>query len=223
MMLKKLQKINNEIKIESLFDDSFKTYGKVIHNLSFKELDDYMNNVSEVPETGNVYVASVPEMEEKPLCNLLANSFFGEMPIQIGFCNGNNNSLNGLEYHKGSEINYAVTDMVLLLGNVWQIENNTFDSKDVKAFYVPKGTVIEIYATTLHFAPCKTSDDGFKCVVILPEGTNIPLKEKITKTTSEDELLFMSNKWLIVHKEAEKLVSNGAYEGIKETNIKINY
>ena len=38
------------------------------------------------------------------------------MPIQIGYCNGNNNKLNGLEYHRDSEINIAVTDMVLMIG-----------------------------------------------------------------------------------------------------------
>jgi hypothetical protein len=222
-MLEKLQKINSEIKIESVFNDSFKTYGKLINGFPFEQIVDYMENVSEIPVNGNVYIASVPEMEDKPLQDILSKSFFGEMPIQIGFCNGTNSSLNGLEYHKGSEINYAVTDMVLLLGNIWQIENNNFDSNDVKAFYVPKGTALEMYATTLHFAPCKTTDQGFKCVVILPEGTNLPLKEKIAKTTPEDELLFMSNKWLIVHQDAQKLIESGAYFGIKGNNIAVKY
>ena len=46
------------------------------------------------------------------------------MPIQIGYCNGPNSTLNGLEYHKSSEINIAITDMVLLLGKVQEVENN---------------------------------------------------------------------------------------------------
>ena len=219
-MLEKLQKNNSEIKIESLFDDSFKIYGKVIDGFSFDQIIGYMEE-SEIPETGVVYVASVPEMEESLLNDILSNSFFGEMPIQIGYCNGNNSALNGLEYHKSSEINYAVTDMVLLLGNIWQIENNSFDTEDVKAFYVPKGTALEMYATTLHFAPCKTSEAGFKCVVILPKDTNLPLKSKIEPITSEDKLLFMSNKWLIVHSDAEDLVNDGAFIGVQGKNIQI--
>ncbi len=222
-MLKKLQRVNKDIKIESVFSELFKTYGKVLEGLPFEQLDDYMENVSEVPETGNIYVASVSEMEKNRLNNILSESFFAEMPIQIGYCNGNNTSLNGLEYHKGSEINYAITDMVLLLGNVWQIENNSFEVENVKAFYVPKNTALELYATTLHFAPCKALETGFKCIVILPDGTNKPLESKVEVRTPEDELLFMKNKWLIAHQDARRLINNGAFAGIKGKNVEITF
>ena len=47
-----------------------------------------------------------------------ASKSFGEMEIQIGYCNGHNSMLNALEYHKSSEINVAATDAVLLLGSI---------------------------------------------------------------------------------------------------------
>ena len=33
---------------------------------------------------------------------------YGELPIQIGYCNGKNYKLNALEYHRSSEIDVAV-------------------------------------------------------------------------------------------------------------------
>ncbi|MCP4179745.1 MAG: DUF4867 family protein [bacterium] len=221
-MLEKLRKLNPDLNIKSTEDKSFKKYGRLINGYDFSRINNFMGKSSELPATGNIYKASVSEMELDDLKESLSKTFYGKMPIQIGYCNGQNTKLNGLEYHKGSEINYAVTDMVLLVGNIWQIENNSFDSNDVEAFFVSKGTTLEIYATTLHFAPCKVHEEGFKCVVILPEKTNCPLNEKTEIITAEDELLFMSNKWLIVHKEAEKLVNNGAYIGIRGNNINLN-
>ncbi|MEH7071381.1 DUF4867 family protein, partial [Priestia megaterium] len=163
----------------------------------------------------------VTEMENTIIKNQLQEALYGEMSIQIGYCNGPNSTLNGLEYHKSSEINIAITDMVLLLGKVQEVENNVFHSNDVIAFFVPKGTAVELYSTTLHFAPCKVNNEGFKTIVILPKGTNDPLSTNIQKRTKEDELLFMKNKWLIAHPEREQLINKGAHPGIKGENIKV--
>jgi hypothetical protein len=160
-------------------------------------------------------------MENTIIKNQLQEAFYGDMPIQIGYCNGPNSTLNGLEYHKSSEINIAITDMVLLLGKVQDVEDNFFNSNDVIAFFIPKGTAVELYSTTLHFAPCKVNNEGFKTIVILPKGTNDPLLSNIQKRTKEDELLFMKNKWLIAHPEREQLINKGAHPGIKGENIKV--
>src|SRR5699024_12860421 len=47
--------------------------------------------------------------------------------------------------------------------------------RSCEAFLVPAGTMIEVYATTLHYAPCSAQEKGFRCVVILPKGTNTEL------------------------------------------------
>ncbi|MEH6887490.1 DUF4867 family protein, partial [Priestia megaterium] len=201
-------------------DSKFKHYGKVINEYDFNELETYMDSLT-IPQDQNVYVASVTEMENTIIKNQLQEAFYGEMSIQIGYCNGPNSTLNGLEYHKSSEINIAITDMVLLLGKVQEVENNVFHSNDVIAFFVPKGTAVELYSTTLHFAPCKVNNEGFKTIVILPKGTNDPLSTNIQKRTKEDELLFMKNKWLIAHPEREQLINKGAHPGIKGENIKV--
>lgn len=215
-----MKDLNKHIPFYHIEDSKFKHYGKVINEYDFNELETYMDSLT-IPQDQNVYVASVTEMENTIIKNQLQEAFYGEMSIQIGYCNGPNSTLNGLEYHKSSEINIAITDMVLLLGKVQEVENNVFHSNDVIAFFVPKGTAVELYSTTLHFAPCKVNNEGFKTIVILPKGTNDPLSTNIQKRAKEDELLFMKNKWLIAHPEREQLINKGAHPGIKGENIKV--
>lgn len=217
-----LKTLNNHIPFYHVNDPAFASYGNIIDNYNFNELDLYMDHI-EIPNEGNVYVPSVAEMEETPVKEQIQSHFYGQLPIQIGYCNGVNSTLNGLEYHKGSEINYALTDIVLLLGKLQSIKHNQYDSSEIEAFFIPKGTAVELYGTTLHFAPCKISDKGFKVVVILPDGTNQPLNKEIEKRTEEDSLLFMKNKWLLAHPDREVLINRGAYPGIKGENIQIYY
>ena len=54
--------------------------------------------------------------------------------IQIGYCNGSNVKLNALEYHRSSEIDIAVTDLILLLGCQQDIKEDTYDTALVEAF-----------------------------------------------------------------------------------------
>ncbi|MGD6961241.1 MULTISPECIES: DUF4867 family protein [unclassified Fictibacillus] len=214
----------NSMIIEHVSDDSFKSYGKVITGYDFTRLMNTMKQSTKIPEHENVYVASEPILEDDLVKKQIETYFYGEMPAQIGYCNGRNSTLNGLEYHKGSEINIAVTDLVLLLGKVQDIENNTFHSNNVRAFFIPEGTAIEIYETTLHFAPCKVQESGFKCIVVLPKGTNEPLEvapAEREKSTDEDHLLFMKNKWLIAHPDRKQLIEKGAYPGIIGDNIEV--
>ncbi|MGL5542836.1 MAG: DUF4867 family protein [Fusobacteriaceae bacterium] len=223
-MLKKLNDMNS-FQIYSYRDKEFSEYGKVLSGYDFSKLVEYADENTAVPEKGNIYHGSVSDLEKiDNLREIMEVSFYGGMEAQIGYCNGRNNSLNGLEYHKGSEINVAVTDLVLLLAKTTEIENGEFHSSKVKAFYLPKGAAVEIYQTTMHFAPCKVQEEGFKCIVILPKGTNeeISLDEKKI-LISEDQYLFKRNKWLIVHEDKQDLIAKGAFLGIKGENLQLNY
>ena len=97
-------------------------------------------------------------------------------------------------------------------------KNGKIDSSDFKAFYVPAGTVLETYATTLHFSPCEVNEDGFGWVVGLPEGTNTDLTAEKT-----DPILFRKNKWIIAHIDNESLKAKGVVAGITGTNYEIKY
>jgi hypothetical protein len=126
--------------------------------------------------------------------------------------------MNATEWHTSSEINIAVTPLVLLLGHVWDIVDGKIESSKFKAFYLPAGTVAEVYATSLHFCPCEVEENGFGCVVALPEDTNTNLEIK-----PEDALLFRKNKWIIAHIDNEALKQKGVVAGITGTNYEVKY
>ena len=213
----------NDVPVISVHDAAFAPYGRIVTGYDFSVLIRYMEEKTGIPESGNVYFASVPDMEKLPAAAQIRNDFYGEMEIQVGYCNGRNTTYNGFEYHKGSEINVAVTDFMLVLGHVWEIKNNTYRVEDAKVFFVEKGTAIEMYQTTLHLSPCRVTDDGFKGVVILPRGTNTPLEHKGPAHDAESELLLQKNKWVIAHPDREPLIRQGAHPGLLGENKELKY
>lgn len=206
------------MNIKNINDIEFKKYGKVLKNYDVKLLLDCMK---ETPLPQDViYEPSIKKLEDLEVAKDFKNREFGGLDIQIGYCNGNNYMLNAVEYHRTSEINIAVTDFILLLGLEKDIEEDyTYDTSKIEAIFVPKGSVIEVYGTTLHYAPCNSNDSGFKCVVILPKDTNTQLEMEVKKE-GEDALLFAKNKWLIGHPETN-LKAQGAFIGLKGTNISV--
>lgn len=202
------------MEIQKITDSSFGKYGRVLQGYSICKILKEMEHTPLPKEV--IYVASVEEMEALPEAEAFKKRAYGGLPIQIGYCNGDNNKLNGLEYHRSSEINIAVTDMILLLGAQQDIQADfTYDTSRVEAFFVPAGTIVEMYATTLHYAPCTAQPGGFRCVVILPEGTNTELTFAPGKE-GDDCLITAKNKWLIAHEDAK---IDGAFCGLKGENI----
>lgn len=220
MSFEDLKKLNRHLMLKEIHEAEFAFYGKIIEGYDFSELISFTEDNIGIPEAGNCYVASVPELENLGIKNELENDFYGEMSIQIGYCNGQNSTLNGLEYHRCSEINIAVTDMILMLGKLQLVHNNQYDTENIEIFYVPKGTAIQLYETTLHFSPCKTSLSGFKCIVVLLKGTNTALNKDRSRS-AESRLLFAKNKWLIAHPQRTPLIQKGAFPGIKGENTEI--
>ena len=204
--------------IKKVTDNEFKKYGRVLKNYNCSKLIEKMKTTP-LP-TDVIYEPSVKELEDLKIFKDLKAREFGELPIQIGYCNGNNYLLNAVEYHRSSEINVAVTDFILLLGCIQDIEDDySYDTSKIEAFIIPTGTILEVYATTLHYAPCNANEYGFKCVVVLPKDTNLSLESKINKS-GEDALLFARNKWLIGHKDTD-LGAQGAFIGLKGQNISV--
>ena len=204
------------MEILKVTDKAFQTYGKVIQGI---DVSDLLEALKETPQPDDVvYVASAEKLEACPCVEKIGYSLYGGMPIQVGYCNGNNVLLNAVEYHRDSEVNVAQTDMILILGKEQDIEEDcTYDTGKMEAFLVPAGTVIEVYATTLHYAPCNVNGNKFRAAVILPKGTNTdaPAAQNNTK---EDKLLFARNKWLIAHEEAG---IEGAFVGLKGANLSV--
>ena len=148
------------------------------------------------------------------------NSVYGGMPVQLGWCNGHNTKLNCLEYHRDSEVNFGSRDFILLLGLESQIEDGKFDTALTKAFLVPAGTLVEVFATTLHYAPCEAKlGQGFKVLVALPRGTNTD-KPVFTPKNYEDTLMTARNKWLLAHADSDE-AKGGAVVALTGENLDI--
>ena len=127
------------MQIYEVTDPLFKEYGKIIDSVELTELLAEMKHTP-VPEDV-VYVASEPKLEALAVMKELTDKTYGELPIQIGYCNGHNRKLNALEYHRSSEVDVAATELVLMLGKQQDItEEFTYDTSKVKAFRVPAGT-----------------------------------------------------------------------------------
>lgn len=204
------------MNVQKVTDKSFGKYGRVLKGCTCSEILEVMKHTP-LPEEV-IYVPSVEEMESLSEAEEFKNRVFGGLPIQIGYCNGKNTKLNALEYHRSSEINIAVTDMILLVGMEQDVkEDYTYDTSLVEAFFVPAGTVVEMYATTLHYAPCMASETGFRAVVILPAGTNTEL-DFAAGESGEERLITAKNKWLIAHEEAG---IEGAFCGLRGENIEL--
>ena len=213
------------MKVLSCFDEEFKEYGRVVDNVDFTELVEAMKKTPCPDDV--VYEPGIAELEALPVAKKISSVVYGEMPVQVGYCNGHNCMLNALEYHRDSEINVAATDAVLMLGLLKDVEKDfTYDTAKVKAFKVPAGTAVEVYATTMHYAPCGVDGAGFQVSIILPKGTNYPLKAAHAKLNAdgsapnEDALITATNKWLIGHKEGG--LDAGSFLGLKGKNLNLN-
>ena len=214
MTFDKIKELNKNIRFYRVTDKQFKKYGRVL-DLDFGEVIAEAEKL-EMPEKGVMYKAEIPALEATPCYALAKRVLYGELPIEIGCCWGDNSKLNGLEWHTSSEINIAVTPTILLLGKLEDIENGRYDSENVEAFYLEKGEAVEVYATTLHYTPCKAEESGFKTIVVLPKDTNLPLDKP-----SDMPFLRAKNKWLMGHVDNEGLKASGATLGIYGENLTV--
>lgn len=201
------------MEIIDVHDPRFLQFGRVLQG-DFKKILNLLQ-ATPMPEQGTIYVGSDPQLEEADILSSFSKDFYGDMPVQVGYCNGHNQKLNCLEYHKGNEINMANEDFILLLASFFNIENGKLDTSKVVAFRVPAGVAVEVYATSLHYAPCGINGSGFKTLVVLPRNTNeaIPLNPR-------DPSLWARNKWLLAHPESNEAKA-GAYVGLVGENIEI--
>ncbi len=216
-MLKHLQEKNPGIPFYSVNDEAFATYGRVLRDFDTTSIIEAAGKIA-LPQEGASYVPTEPTFEALDTAAVIRDRIYGELPTQVGYCWGYNSQLNATEWHTGSEVNIAVTPLVLLLGHLWDIKDGHLDASTFKAFYVPAGTAVEVYATSLHYCPCQVQDSGFGCVVALPAGTNTPMERPAL-----DRLLFQRNKWLIAHEDNEELKADGVFGGITGENFLIAY
>lgn len=208
------------MEILSVFDSAFQPYGKVVTGME-TACAEILSALASTPlPDGTGYVPTDPVLQNLGAAVQVSENLYGGMPVQLGWCNGHNTKLNCLEYHRDSEFNLGTEDFILLLAKMENIQGGKLDTAKVKAFRVPAGTLVEVYATTLHYAPCHTDPaKGFRVLVALPWLTNTD-KPAFTEMAPEDKLLWAKNKWLLAHAESAE-AAQGAYIGLIGENIDI--
>ena len=208
------------MKIDSVLDAAFRPYGQVVTGME-EAAAEILSVLKDAPQPEGVdYVAEYAPLQELPAMVEVSEHLYGGMPIQLGWCNGHNTKLNCLEYHRDSEYNLGTEDFILLLAKQDEIEDGVLDTAKVKAFKVPAGTLVEVFATTLHYAPCHCdAAKGFRVLVALPQGTNTE-RAVMTAKIPEDEYMTARNKWLLAHPESNE-AKGGAKIGLTGENIDI--
>ena len=208
------------MRLYSIDDPRIQKYGRVLHYPDLSSSIDTLLALG-IPEQGVQYVPSESSLEELPLFHYLKEEIFGYQDIQFGYCCGHKQLLNALEYHRSSEVNLMATDVILLLGTREKLtEDFRYSSDDVEGFYVPAGTLMEMYSNTLHFSPFSVDKKGFSIGVVLPRGTNTALPSAPPKD-GEGSLLTNVNKWLIGHPEAK--LADSVYRGLVGQNLSIEH
>ena len=206
------------MKIWSVYDEEFRPYGKVLEGYDTAELREAMTAIP-LPESGVAYEPGIASLEACRIMGCLGDRAYGGMPVQLGMCWGHNTKLNCLEYHRDSELNIGTGDFILLLAKMEDIVDGKLDTAKVKAFRAPAGVVVEVYETSLHYAPCQVDDSGFRVAVVLPRGTNT-YTPAIRARNGEDRMLWARNKWLLAHPDSAE-AAQGAWVGLTGVNIDI--
>ena len=207
------------MEIKKVTDPSFRKYGRVVEGIDFTDLVEAIKKETPLPD-GVAYEPSIQALEVTQAAKDLQRRTYGELPIEVGYCNGHNYKLNAIEYHRSSEINVAATDAILIVGMQQDItEDFTYETAKMEAYLLEAGTAVELYATTLHYAPCSADENGFKVGIVLPAGTNYPLEEK--HEGWEDALIAAQNQWLIGHEEGG--LDAGAHIGLVGKNLDVRY
>ena len=218
MNLEQLKKFNPDYDIKDIYDSAFKTYGK-IHSVDVKEAIEFVRDTIISPQEGTCYNPDVEEIKNIKSIKRLSQIVYGYMDVIAGSVSGHNQVLNGIEYHQCSETIIAVTDFVLVVGHIWDLGKNTYNSNLCEIFYVPKGTVVECYSTTLHYTPISISDEGFQTICLLLEGTG----DVLPNGSVREGILKKKNKWFIAHRDNYEKVESGDFPGLTGEMIYLFY
>ena len=99
------------------------------------------------------------------------------------------------------------------------ITDGKLDTAKVKAFRAPAGTLVEVYATTLHYAPCHVDPAKLPRAGCTAAGYQ-HRQAGNQADGGDDAQLWACNKWLLAHVESSEAAA-GAYVGLEGVNIDI--
>lgn len=217
MSIELIRMKNPDKVIQDINDVNFTRFGNVL-NVEKNKVDEIIKYVDEEllrPEVGSEYIVNIEDMHAFPIMNKIKHDIYGEMDIECGICHGHNDTLMGLEFHQGSEVNIAVSDFILAIARKEQMKNQKIYNEQLSLFYVPKGSVIELYDKTLHYCPFSSENEGFSCVVVLLDKTNTAIDYQ------PNDMLVKRNKWFVAHEDNKAKIEAGNVIGLLGEALKI--
>lgn len=218
-LLEALRAKNPGLTIVGVEDPSFASYGCVHKSVQLPGMREFLYQIEQTePE---YYVPSEARIECLPEATQIADEIFGQGSCQIGWYYGRGDKLNAVEYHKCSEVLYEYEPCVLIVGHVWDIADNKVHSDTMKLFYVPANCCVELYATTLHYAPVRACQAPVMQIVAQSKDTNTPLLKPVAGDMEANPMLLQRNKWVLGHPEAAELLGPQACLGILGDNIQV--
>lgn len=210
--LENFKKANPDKLIRTIGDESFRKFGDIKSQYNIDELVDYFDKNISIPNDGNKYVTSNPNIENYTVIQELSNDIYPAMPTQAGECVGHGTDFSAVEYHQGSETNIFFTDTIMVLAKRSQMTFNEINiQKQGEIYFIPRGTVIEFYSDTLHYAPIQVDNNGFKIVVLVLKGTNEELPDNFH---SNNKMIVKTNKFQVVHASRTDKIAQGAAIGV---------
>ncbi|MBQ9197433.1 MAG: DUF4867 family protein [Clostridia bacterium] len=141
-------------------DTSFGEYGRVVHGVPTEELMAAVQRFS-LPDSGMVYSPREDDLHAVLSFTPWGARLFADMPYQLGYCAGSNQSADTLVRHGGSAFICGQSDFALAVRHRWE--------QSTKRFVIPAQTLVEIYGDTLRSAPL---GEGFRVLALLPYATN---------------------------------------------------
>ena len=215
-MLARLKELNPTLALYDVTDPEFARYGRIVEMDTAEILR--VADAMERPKGSVAYLPAVDAFEALPIHKEICERVFGTLPTQTGYCHGTNSVLDATEWHYSSELNIAITPIILILGKRADFHNGVMNSADMKAFFLPRGVAVEVYGDSTHYCAIQVSDEGFGAVVALPKETNTTLSSPVS-----DPLMTAKNKWIVTHPDAKKLVDKGIVVGISGENYTVKY
>lgn len=204
--LEEFRKANPQYKILSVDDSAFNQFG-VVYHYDVSDVEKVMNQYK-IPAKGSNYIASIPDLEATDTIKKIKRDIYADMPVDAGVTIGHSDNFTAFEYHQCSETNIMLNDVVMVLAKRQTLEEhgNIDPNREAKMFYVPKGTVIELYNDSLHYAPIQVTKAGYKVIVVVIHGTNSLLPKDVK---SANPRVVKKGKFQVVHASRKDKIAQG--------------
>jgi hypothetical protein len=223
-VFEKIRELNPDLSIAHLEEPAFLRYGRVLRDCRTSGLQKLLAARRIAPDSAEYEPDCFTQSAPREEVEAFARDVYGGMSdLQVGCVHGRNTKLNALEYHKSAEVVVPGADMVVFVGLASDIEwpAGSFDTSRAQAFFVPRGMTFTMFPWCLHYAPAHVSrQEGFRCAVVLPRGTNTDL-DFTPAAGGENRLLLGKNKWVLAHADEPSLKAKSAHVGLSGRNTEL--